>query len=426
LQLAVAAAAGGAEGEAHAGDDGGAAEGAALGRFGRGRHGGPLERLALSRHMVVARQASRYRQHSKTTADVVQKWSQKVLAKTRVRPTELLEISCTKKRKVRHRPHASVGKNKVFVANLVLVSREGTDLSKRIPLRQCLDVAFDETTCVKSLSLMHRMSKSTVQRCNMMVACAYLDIQTKLLQRMVAAFGEVPPAFIACRFVWDETGVRLRVPEPGQDPTSSKWEVMVSRVHLTFGWALHAQPMTLEIALPPAIVRSPSAAALYHQMMFGASTGPIHRLVDEMLSLADIAMKLYEADGASGNDKLFAHVLSKDTPNLLHDMKLCHLHQNHLIVTSLVQHLSARLISRLYSMSLILRAFGYFLRMHHACPGVVESMTPGDCFLPGRPDEDALGYNAEVLHYVLCNTQFDENSSSDAPEKIGTVSSSGA
>ena len=57
--------------------------------------------------------------------------------------------------------------------------------------------------------------------------------------------------------------------------------------------------------------------------------------------ISSIPIAIVEADGASGKDKLFSRMLATDVQGgsaiVLHDYKRCHLHQNLLIITSLVQ-----------------------------------------------------------------------------------------
>ena len=68
-----------------------------------------------------------------------------------------------------------------------------------------------------------------------------------------------------------------------------------------------------------------------------------------MLDLAEVPIIICKADVASGNDKLFAHLLAMDlrggTATMYQDYKRCHLHQNHLMVTSMIQLFGPSIIS---------------------------------------------------------------------------------
>jgi hypothetical protein len=79
-------------------------------KFGRGRQGDKFERLALSKHMLVAKLSKRYLAHSEQTADVVKAWSERSLNKMRVRPGgAYLTTKCQKRRRLDPGPSVAPG-----------------------------------------------------------------------------------------------------------------------------------------------------------------------------------------------------------------------------------------------------------------------------------------------------------------------------
>lgn len=165
-------------------------------------------------------------------------------------------------------------------------------------------------------------------------------------------------------------------------------------------------------------VRSPSAAAIYYQLFLGQFTRPIQEGILKLMAIVAVPTFLCEIDAASGNDKLFHHVLhSWGGARTLWEGKVCHLHQNNLVVTGLVQHLGGRVVSCLFSLAVVLRAFGYYLRMQQSLKSVVTKMCDPSFRTAAPPDPAACAYNAEVIHYILCNRHFEVANKADQVDK---------
>ena len=105
------------------------------------------------------------------------------------------------------------------------------------------------------------------------------------------------------------------------------------------------------------------------------------------------------------------HVGADSTASrVLHDLKLCHPHQNHIIAMLVMAAVGVHVLSFLYSFALLLRTSGYFLRLHQAVRQTVESKLK-----PIHNAEPSLAdrlYNAEVMQYYLANSDdIHENTS---------------
>ena len=94
------------------------------------------------------------------------------------------------------------------------------------------------------------------------------------------------------------------------------------------------RPMSLEVIVPPVAVPSPSAENLYNGLLHSPFSARAHAHVRKMCGMVDIPICIRETDAASSNLKLFAHLLKTDDAAAYSDLKLCHLHQNHLVLTA--------------------------------------------------------------------------------------------
>ena len=284
-----------------------------------------------------------------------------------------------------------------------------------IPWSRVLACSFDARLSLRALVAIHQVSARTLQRCALATSMAYLHFQLQMLHRIVHALAACPPLFVIKHTAWDETGERLRMPDPSlkHGMSTSTWQVMVARIAVSFGWEGASAPVTIELVIPPMYVRSPSAAALFYALHNGPYTGPIQAAIESMFALAQTPIVLDECDAASGNDKLVAHMLSLDAssqPVRFHDWRKCSLHQNHLILTTLLDAVGCHIISKMYSMALALRTCGYFMRLHHATLPVVSAkllLLPG----PAEPNLESRRHMAEVMQYILANSGHDHESS---------------
>ena len=101
--------------------------------------------------------------------------------------------------------------------------------------------------------------------------------------------------------------------------------------------------------------------------------------------------------------------LLKPTPCQYHDLKLCSLHQNHIITTSLIRAASPSQLGNLYSLACSLRS-GNFRKLHQACHDFLPAMV--HVTQAARPVGSA-SYTAEVMHYYLVNS-YEEGQANEA------------
>ena len=113
------------------------------------------------------------------------------------------------------------------------------------------------------------------------------------------------------------------------------------------------QALTVGVVTPPEFVPVPSVAFIFYALFGGQAS------FRQILNTARVNMRLDEADAASDNAKLHAFALTLDGDDVLHEQRPCGLHQNHLSMMSVVKAPGGRpLISRMYSMALLMRTHG--------------------------------------------------------------------
>ena len=85
-----------------------------------------------------------------------------------------------------------------------------------------------------------------------------------------------------------------------------------------------------------------------------------------ILELAKNSLFLVECDGASGNDRLFAHLSNDDRYKIKDTLYECHLcanHQQHLASVAVVTCMDMDMINNLFACSLFLRNDGHWRRL---------------------------------------------------------------
>ena len=117
-------------------------------------------------------------------------------------------------------------------------------------------------------------------------------------------------------------------------------------------------------------------------------------------------MTLVETDSAGSNVRLSAYQLAQAAQFEHYAHWYCSLHQCQLVegaVTGLYSHL--KLMSKLYSLSLLLKGGGLFMRMKSALKGILQSTHIGLAIRPGPPPPDARAFAIEPVKYMVCHYQ---------------------
>lgn len=366
-------------------------------KFGHGRHGSSLERRLLSKHMAACKMQRKAHGVEAHTAQQVHTFLESESMATASRGSRL-EVRVSK----RVKPTKSA-RSSLRTTRLKLVVRKPKGSRCVLSIGALMDAAFSTRYSLRAMASIHNMSTRSIQRSNLIGAVAYMHCQKLMVDRLTLALQHAKPAFAILHEMWDETGERLSIKSP--DMASRKVhaivEVFVSRLALTFGWENVEQPITVELVTPPGLVPTPSASNIWNALLGGPFTGPLQAALRQILSFARLAFILSECDAASGNDKLHAFALELDQAGFFREQHLCGLHQNHLIVTSLLGALASGLTSRMYSLALLLRTHGYFLRLHRAAREVLDCENTFAVAHVGSHSRADQEFAAEVAHYLL-------------------------
>ncbi len=292
--------------------------------------------------------------------------------------------------------------------------RRGGPVSRAVPFDEALEVAYAGLK-VEAAAAKHGIHASFVRLLRQFVASTYLWWQEKFLRGLLREATERPPAVCAYRLAFDETGQRLTLPTRAGGQGRATWQVMQCRLRMILGW-LTAQPGTgdrvpqvydFNLVLPPLLVSSTNAEHL--SLAFRQPwVSPVFLAISELCRKAAISLELTETDSAASNQRLFAARLMTVPGTGEHAVKFlmcpmyCSLHQNQLIEALLLHVLSKKLLSSLYSMTLLFQNGGHYVRMVNVLPRVVEQQVVvrrvATC---GPPPREAVSFADQALSYFL-------------------------
>jgi hypothetical protein len=190
-------------------------------------------------------------------------------------------------------------KVRTFGPRLKVVFRSAEGLRSLTPLATVIECGFDDQGSQGQLSSKYGLSRRSVVRARVSMSCAYLMLQELMLTRMLEAFRHAPPACIVKHIAWDETGERFSVTRPDAGLGGSRWtqryEIMVCRMKLLWGWVGASRPMSLEVVIPPLAVNSGKASTLYYAIWQHRLVARCHHIVRQMMDLTERPLCLYEA-----------------------------------------------------------------------------------------------------------------------------------
>lgn len=161
----------------------------------------------------------------------------------------------------------------------------------------------------KAVAPIYGVSNSWVITLRRFVAAAFMHYQNQGLGHLVEMARRRPPLFTMPRLAYDEAGERLVLPLGGLEQ-SSTWHVLVARLELIVGWQEPSGSPVIKMSgiLPAMVVPSPSAANVFHSLLFHPELAPLHTALKLLQSSSTWSVDLHEADGAYACDRLWAHL----------------------------------------------------------------------------------------------------------------------
>ena len=151
-------------------------------------------------------------------------------------------------------------------------------------------------------------------------------------------------------------------PNLGPDQQQSSWEVLVVRRRLFFGTRL--EQFEVEVVAPPIPCVGTCSSTVCDALYSHATSVPWNKVAERAAHMSNFTCRVRSADGAGSCLKYFAHeanaLVSQDQA---HVSLPCIIHITHIVVGLIIAQIGLEYLSVLYSMALLLRSGGYFLRL---------------------------------------------------------------
>ena len=213
---------------------------------------------------------------------------------------------------------------------------------------------------------------------------------------------------------FDETQIRLLL---HLDPTMkahhsiTSWHVMVITSQVCFGITptSDAEPtMVLRNSMhvrPPVPLLGTSAAMLYNALFQTPIGVEFESVLNDCMNNCLFCMRNFGADNAGTIDKCLTHLLRTSLPRMCTSRSVCCNHTNKIIDSAILFLGGLPIVSRLYSLSLMLRTSHYFTRVHQAIPLFVDRIQ----MRRGIPPAGDTAFSAEVVNFLVCQYCVDCN-----------------
>lgn len=248
------------------------------------------------------------------------------------------------------------------------------------------------------------VSARSVRDIVMFTASWFLQMQLLVLGAVLNRARACKPDFTMSRLSWDETGERITLSVAGasSQQQTSVWHILIARLRFVVAWG--RQVYDFSVTLPPLVCPSTSAASVYYQLFQHPFNAAVFHAMRWINSYSRCVISLSETDSAYSNLRMSAQMywLSPASDFTCH--WLCSLHQASLIEAALTASLGMFMISRLYSLSLLLRSGGLFVRM---LGRIREALRRGAVYRTtrrcGSAPSQAVAFGKEVAAYVVAH-----------------------
>lgn len=295
------------------------------------------------------------------------------------------EFAADKRMLLHRRYNIKVGAQRTSSGRKSRVTAYGFEMALRVQKRHgrakfiltwdaMSDLGFEKHTSRSTLARMYRISERTVGRNVIYVALVGMNAQLQNLKQLRAAFELTAPEWVICNLMWDETSERLSlnvVPGTSSAQQSSTWEVLVSRITLT--WCFGGAIFHTEFIMPPVPLISNKAEHIFAGLFQHHFNKEIQELVRFVLQRASlIGTQIHETDGHPANDRLHFHLMNQETQAARDEFRMpvaqeqihCTNHCTNLIIVHLVTVIvRENVLNNIYCFVMFLRMGGHFLRI---------------------------------------------------------------
>ena len=178
------------------------------------------------------------------------------------------------------------------------------------------------------------------------------------------------------------------------------WHVLLARVNLLICWP-NQRVYKVKLFLPPLMVPNTQASSIYYQLYQHPWNATIFTALRVLSDACGISVCHLESDAAYSNQRMIAFLLTRTGENELMSSWLCSLHQIQLTEVAISSSVGSQLISRIYSLTLVLRANGAFAKMLGALRGVIAGgLAIESIAAHGPPPERCREIHAEIANYA--------------------------
>jgi hypothetical protein len=296
---------------------------------------------------------------------------------------------------------------KVSGVQLVTKTARGQQRRGGFSFRTMVRIALSDIVGQNDLARAWGCNRTWLHRIRLAVSRAFLHMQLVSLPDISPAAAEGQPAFVVSTLAFDETKETLLLPlHPALAPqqTRSSWHVLVSQANITLVSANDGGEWMVrhaKVLRPPVPLLDTSAAAIYDGLYDLPATIPFKDFEASLIDVAKFSFVHFDRDGASSND-LVVGARFQELPNhVFVTDHICGNHRNNLIESTIIATHFAKLVSKMYSASLLLRTGGYFLRLIHAVGAAVEENH--EIRLGASPPVTAAEYGKELMDYHIRN-----------------------
>ena len=365
------------------------------GRVGHGRHGGIFEKRLLTAHMRAAKLAKRTQAFSQDVCNLLE--DSKFLTSS----GSIIGV----------RAHSTSGG---LVLQLSKRSSRGNRYRRSISWAEFLEAAYGRFKRNAALSVYLQKGQSTVKNMQVFVCAGFMNQQALSLAKLVSLAGAEKPLLVLKHMRFDETALMCSLnPDKGNHRSRSTWQTMVYRLRVAVVWESGAT-VVFPITLPPVVLISSGAPHQFYALQFHPSFRCVNGLLKLLQSNAHEAFDVLEADGASSNEKLFAHLynLAVAEGKLISHAR-CMNHATQLINVAVLSSAEVDILGRLYGLTVFVRNLGYWGRLHQACRRWLEENL---VFKPEAVSKAALPSATPQFREFLAYMQFWKDLESDAPD----------
>ena len=164
----------------------------------------------------------------------------------------------------------------------------------KFPTCTILDVGFSTSRKIMDLAIQHQVHKQTILRATWFCCAMFLQMQLLLLGLLMWRAAMTKPVFVMARLAFDETGMRLRMAEPGMSDAqaSNVWQIMCARMVIHAAWANAQGGLDVyraQVVFPPLLVVSVSAANMWYALRCHPHCVRIWVAVQFLLAKADFS-----------------------------------------------------------------------------------------------------------------------------------------